>query len=103
MRHISKMTVALLLTGSSLPALAQTAETAAPDQTSAAATSSDDVELEEIVVTANKRVENINKVGLTITAISPETLVNRRISSLEDIARAVPGLDVAPSFAGTPI
>ena len=46
----------------------------------------------EIVVTANKRQENINKVGLTITAIGAEALAERKITSLEDVASIVPGL-----------
>lgn len=39
-----------------------------------------------IVVTANKREENLNDVGLTITAIGAEALQNRRVASLEDVA-----------------
>src|SRR5690554_4864659 len=61
------------------------------------------VQPDAIVVTANKRQEDINKVGLTLTAISSEALQDRRITSLEDVASAVPGLAFAPSFGGTPI
>ncbi|WP_454883134.1 TonB-dependent receptor [Sphingomonas oryzagri] len=57
----------------------------------------------EIVVTANKRQENINKVGLSITAISAAQLANRKITSLDDVAAAVPGLTFAPSGNNTPI
>ena len=57
----------------------------------------------EIVVTANKRQENINKVGLTITAITADALAERRITSVEDIASTVPGLSFAPSATATPI
>ena len=39
-----------------------------------------------IVVTANKREQNLNDVGLTVTAIGGEALKERKISSLEDIA-----------------
>lgn len=59
--------------------------------------------LGDIIVTANKRSENINKVGMTITAISQEQLAERRISSLADIAAAVPGLSYAQSSYNTPI
>jgi hypothetical protein len=54
-------------------------------------------ELAAIVVTANKRVENIDRVDLTITAISGAALAGRRIVSLSDVAAAVPGLTYAPS------
>ena len=57
----------------------------------------------EVVVTANKRTENINKVGLTITAISGAALQERHITSLADIAAAVPGLTFQPSQTGSPI
>ncbi len=57
----------------------------------------------EIVVTANKRQENINKVGLTITAITADALAERRITSIEDVAASIPGLSFAPSATATPI
>lgn len=60
-------------------------------------------QLGEIVVTANKRAENINRVGLTVTAISGDQLAARRITSVQDIAAAVPGLNFAQSGTSTPI
>jgi iron complex outermembrane receptor protein len=59
--------------------------------------------LEEIVVTAQKRVQSINDVGLTITALSSETLERQGIKSLSDLAGQVPGLTFAPSDFGTPV
>lgn len=64
---------------------------------------SDDNSLAEIIVTANKREENIEKVGLSVRAISGEQLAERRVVSLEDVAAAVPGLSYAPSANNTPI
>ncbi|EZP79302.1 TonB-dependent receptor precursor [Novosphingobium resinovorum] len=58
---------------------------------------------DEIVVTANKRSENINKVGLTIAAVSGQALAERKISSLSDLAAVVPGLAFSPSPTNTPI
>lgn len=57
----------------------------------------------EIVVTANKREENLNDVGLTITAISGDALEDRKITSLADVASVVPGLQYAASANSTPI
>ena len=72
----------------------------APDATQGQAADSN---AGEIVVTANKREENLNKVGLTITAIGAEAIAERRITSVQDVAAAVPGLKFAESGVGTPI
>lgn len=58
---------------------------------------------DEIIVTANKREENLNKVGLTVQAISGDALQERKVTSVEDIANTVPGLSFAPSATNTPI
>ena len=57
----------------------------------------------EIVVTANKREQSINKVGSTIVAFSGEILKERGIKSLQDIAAAVPGLAFSQSATNTPV
>ena len=62
-----------------------------------------DADTGDIVVTANKREESLNKVGMTVTAISADALAERKITSLSDIAAVVPGLAFAPSNTGTPI
>lgn len=59
--------------------------------------------LEEIVVTAQKRTENINKVGMQITAISGDTLRGKGVSSAADIANVVPGLSYTNSENNTPV
>lgn len=82
------------------PAFAQ--NQAAPQSAATASTPQPSTD-GEIIVTANKRSENINKVGLSITAVSGEALENRKVTSLEDIASVVPGLAFASSTANTPI
>lgn len=59
--------------------------------------------LEEVLVTANKRAESINDVGLSISAVSGEKLKEQKLTSLEDISSAVPGLVYSTSTANTPI
>jgi outer membrane receptor protein involved in Fe transport len=59
--------------------------------------------LEEIVVTASKREQKLNDVGLAITALSGDTLKTLQINSLADIANAVPGLSYANTSTGTPV
>jgi outer membrane receptor protein involved in Fe transport len=59
--------------------------------------------LAEIVVTAQKRSESINKVGLAITALSGDTLKNLNIHSVQDLTQVVPGLTYAASLLDTPV
>ncbi len=87
-----------LCVGMLLPSVAQAQESAAAAQTSANEAASGD-----IVVTANKREQNLNTVGLTITAISASALQERKLTSLADIANSIPGLAFATSNTGTPI
>jgi iron complex outermembrane receptor protein len=56
--------------------------------------------LQEVVVTANKRSEDIKDVPISMTAISGEDLVDRRIQGYDDIARAIPGVNFN-SVSGT--
>ncbi|WP_460590046.1 TonB-dependent receptor, partial [Haliea atlantica] len=59
--------------------------------------------LEEVVVTANKRAQSINDVGLSISALSADKLTEQKLTSLEEISSAVPGLVYSASTANTPI
>ena len=65
--------------------------------------------LEEIIVTARKREENLIDIPVAITAISGETVENYGLNDLQDVARIVPGLtfdrsvtqnDFAPALRG---
>jgi iron complex outermembrane receptor protein len=59
--------------------------------------------LDEIVVTANKREQNLNDVGLSVTAFSGAALENQRITDVASLALVVPGLEVAPTRTTAPI
>jgi outer membrane receptor protein involved in Fe transport len=59
--------------------------------------------LGEIIVTAQKRAQSINDVGLTITALGVDTLKRQGINTLEELARSVPGLTYAATDYGTPV
>lgn len=50
--------------------------------------------LEEIIVTAQRREQNLQDVPIAVTAVSGEYLTENNISSLQDLAGAVPGLVV---------
>lgn len=59
--------------------------------------------IEEVIVTANKRAQSANEIGLSISAVSGDKLAEQKLTSLEEITTAVPGLVFATSQQGTPI
>lgn len=50
--------------------------------------------LEEIVVTAQKREQNLQDVPVAVTALTADALANRGIQEVTDITRAVPSLTI---------
>ncbi len=70
-----------LIAGESPAALAQEAETG-----------TEVVPFAEIVVTAQRREQNIQDVGISVTPLGEETLQNLNIKTATDIVRAVPSL-----------
>ena len=57
----------------------------------------------EVVVTAQKRSENIMNVGMAITASSAEQLRQRRVVSVSDLTLIEPSLQFSQSQNGTPV
>jgi outer membrane receptor protein involved in Fe transport len=57
-----------------------------------AATSPDDGGLQEVVVTAQKRSENLKDIPISISALSGYEIQAKQIATYDDIARAVPGV-----------
>src|ERR1700722_17373987 len=51
-----------------------------------------DLVLQEIVVTATRRAEEINKVPLNITAYTPEVMDDQGVRQIDDLARLTPDL-----------
>lgn len=58
------------------------------------------VALEEITVTAQKRAESAQDVGIAITAFSGEQMEQLGVSNSVDIAKFTPGVSLSGSFAG---
>lgn len=56
--------------------------------------------LEEVVVTAQRREQNLGDVGIAITALSGETLAEMGLSKSTDIALFTPGVFVSGSIGG---
>jgi iron complex outermembrane recepter protein len=69
---------------------------AAADQTGSGDTNS----LQTVVVTSERRAENLQEVPASITAISAAEIEGQHLENLEDIARIVPGLSL--SSGGNP-
>jgi iron complex outermembrane recepter protein len=84
-RHEQLALKAILLTAASIAGLDPVAAQSAP----AGAASADD-----IVVTARFREETVQSIGSSIGVLSGVDLERRNISDFEDVARAVPGVQV---------
>ena len=92
------VSITTLIIGGISPA--RGAEPAAPAE-------SDTVEnaggLEEIVVTAQKREQSINTVGMSINALRGDELATRGALDTADLVKVVPGLTYQPSVQATPV
>src|SRR3546814_20031867 len=55
----------------------------------------------DIVVTANKRSESMQKVPIAITAVTSDRLAQVGITSTKDLAQVVQGLVIQTSLSGT--
>jgi iron complex outermembrane receptor protein len=69
----------------------------------AAVVRADDTSLSEIVVTAQRRSENIQDVPASITVFTPQQLSELRIEQTGDLAEYTPGLYVSTSQFGDPV
>jgi len=58
-------------------------------------------ELEEIVVTAQKRAEPLQQTPVSVTALTADTLANMQITSVEGLQHEVPNLYMEQALAGT--
>ena len=63
----------------------------------------DDVALEEIVVTAQRREENLQRAAVPVSAVSGEALAQQSVTQATDLTRLVPSLQVAPASSFTQI
>jgi len=57
--------------------------------------------VEEIVVTARKREENLQEIPLAITALTADDISKRSIQSMADVAAATPGMIFFENIQGT--
>jgi iron complex outermembrane recepter protein len=80
------------------PCLAATAATDTPMPQAAAAESQEPEGLAEVIVTANKREENLQKTDVSISVVSESSLAARNISDPGQLNALVPGVSIQPSF-----
>ncbi len=96
--HRKSLLICTALTAASLIPTIAWAQTAPEADTN-------NIGLEEIVVTAQKREQNLQDVPIAVTAVTQETLQANRITTVNDLSSIAPGLTVKPSAGGisTPV
>src|ERR1700733_7977114 len=102
MKHHKLMAGAALCALHAASASAQQAHAAA-GAASPAAVDQGGTQLQEIIVTAQKRSQKINDVGMAITAATGAELVQRNVTSVAGLTRIEPSLQVSQSNNGTPV
>lgn len=98
--------VRTLLFGASLTVLGSTqafGQAAAPAAPSPAPQADESVGIQDIVVTAQKRSETANRVGMSITAISSDTLTKANVVAVSELAKVVPGFTFTEAPRGAPV
>lgn len=66
----------------------------------ATAAETDSVQLEEVIVTAQKRSQNLQDVPVSVGIVTAGDLVTAQISNIQDLKSRVPGVSIS-SFGGT--
>jgi outer membrane receptor protein involved in Fe transport len=77
--------------------------TAVASAVAAQAAMAQDLRLEEVVVTAQKRSQSVTDIPMSIVAFSGENMAEMGVQDTTDIAAVVPGMAYADSPTGTPI
>ena len=100
--RISTLVLAALLALAlrAAPAFADASADAAGPASPTGGAKAEPAELQEILVTAEKREETIQATPISVSALTPADLENKNIESLEDIARSVPGLSTRTAGPG---
>ena len=70
---------------------------------SGAGSASRDVGIGDIVVTAQRRSEKLNDVGISVVAASGDSLLAKGVASTADLTKIVPGLTATETPYGTPV
>ena len=90
-RLLRLLGVTTILSGLGAPALAA----AADEQPAAAAAAAEEEGFEEIIVTATRTATSIQKVPISMQALSADTLAQRAVKGLTDFATLMPSVSFA--------
>lgn len=80
---------------------AQAADATAQATAQAAAASDETNMVQGLVVTAEKREENIQTVPMSVQAATGDRLTKLGINNTEDLTKIIPGFEVTPNYYGT--
>lgn len=94
--HTSAALGALVL---GMPAFAQQV----PADTNEQAVAPEETGLEDIVITAQRREENLQKAAIAVSAVAGDTLTKSSVTQATDLTRLIPSIQVAPASAFTQI
>jgi iron complex outermembrane recepter protein len=88
--HSLAISTALVSAAAAIPAGSALAQT--PQPTGPSAATNDELAVEEIIVTAQKREQALQDVPLAVTALDAKLIEQRGVSTIEDVSRSVPNL-----------
>lgn len=86
--HIIRATTSILVTGFSFPVIAQV-------QDKGEVSAVDSGQIQEILVTAQRRSENLQKVPIAVSAVSGQELQNRGITQVAELGASIPAMDIS--------
>ncbi len=93
----------VIVTSQSNICFAQDVVQAPGANTTPASTSPPSASVPEVIVTAQKRSENINKVGLSVQALSGDQLIQLGAKDTAQLSKAISGFNFTQTENGTPI
>jgi iron complex outermembrane recepter protein len=93
--------VAATITGCAAALLASVPDASMAQTAAAATNASAPSELQEVVVTARRREEDISNVPISITALGPDQLADKQVHTESDLQISVPGLIVRTTAVST--
>jgi iron complex outermembrane receptor protein len=96
---VAACTVGLGSLSAMLPSSVLHAQALAAAATAATAAGGDSGTLQEVVVTARRRTENLQDVPLTVSAVTADTIQTQAITNLQDLNSFVPNLKISQDRA----
>ncbi|BEV01199.1 TonB-dependent receptor [Novosphingobium olei] len=102
--HTSRVWLGVCLPALLAPQIAfAQAEPQSVDSTGTSAENEVELGVGDIVVTARKRKETSNNVGMSISAFTGDTLAQKGITGVDQLVKAVPGFNYTRSAYGSPV